>query len=166
MFDPRRHRRIKTWRNGDGNLVDLLVVYPASVATDAGGVSLLETDVIKAVADANLCYRNSLVNLQLRLVHMTEVDYTPSGLLGTDLERLEGTSDTYLSDVHTLREQYGADLVALLAPDSDSGGLASTMMHPSLDFAKQGFSVSVWDQIGAPSYTLAHEIGHNNGMFA
>lgn len=163
LFDPRRHRRIKTWRNGDGNLVDLLVVYPTSVATDAGGAALLEADVIKAVADANLCYRNSLVNLQLRLVHITEVDYTPSGLLGTDLERLEGTTDTHLAAVHTLREQYGADLVALLAPDSDSGGLASTMMHPSLDFAEQGFSVSVWDQIGAPSYTLAHEIGHNMG---
>ena len=77
------------------------------------------------------------MNLQLRLVHITEVDYTPSGLLGTDLERLEGTSDTHLAAVHTLREQYGADLVALLAPaDSDSGGLASTMMHPTLDFAE------------------------------
>jgi hypothetical protein len=161
--DPRRHRRIKTWRNGDGNLIDLLIVYPAAVATAAGGVSVLEADVFKSVADANLCYRNSKVNLQLRLVHLAKVSYSTTGDLETDLERLENPTDGYMDNVHDLRDQYGADLVALLAADSSSGGLANTMMFPSLDFASQGFSVSVWDQIGAPSYTLAHELGHNMG---
>ncbi|MBT3568240.1 MAG: hypothetical protein HN494_05275 [Opitutae bacterium] len=161
--DPRRNRRTKTWRNGDGNLIDLLIVYPSSVATAAGGLSLLEADAVKAVADANLCYRNSRVNLQLRLVHFSEVNYSETGNLETDLARLENPNDGYMDDVHDLRDQYGADLVAMLATESSSGGLANTMMHPSLDFASQGFSVSVWDQIGAPSYTLAHELGHNMG---
>ena len=26
-----------------------------------------------------------------------------------------------------------------------------------------GFNVNVWNQLGAPNYTLAHEIGHNMG---
>ena len=37
------------------------------------------------------------------------------------------------------------------------------MQHPSLNFASSGFNVNVWDQLGAPNYTLAHEIGHNMG---
>ena len=162
-IDPRRHRRTKTWRNGDGNLIDLLIVYPTSVAAAAGGSALLEADAVKAVADANLCYRNSRVNLQLRLVHFSEVNYNQTGNLETDLARLENPNDGYMDNVHDLRDQYGADLVAMLATESSSGGLANTMMYPSLDFASQGFSVSVWDQIGAPSYTLAHELGHNMG---
>ena len=81
-----------------------------------------------------------------------------------ELQRLEGTSDGYMDEVHTLRNTYGADLVAMLATESDSGGLANTMSHPSLSFESSGnFNVNVWDQLGAPSYTLAHEIGHNMG---
>ena len=38
-----------------------------------------------------------------------------------------------MDNVHTLRDQYGADLVCLLTTDSDYGGLASTMQHPSLN---------------------------------
>ena len=37
------------------------------------------------------------------------------------------------------------------------------MSHPSLGFESSGFNVNVWDQLGAPNYTLAHEIGHNLG---
>ncbi|NBQ03619.1 MAG: hypothetical protein EBU27_10515, partial [Opitutae bacterium] len=40
---------------------------------------------------------------------------------------------------------------------------ASTLTYPSLDFAEHAFNVNVISQIGAPSYTLAHEIGHNLG---
>ncbi|MBR91135.1 MAG: hypothetical protein CMO66_07745, partial [Verrucomicrobiales bacterium] len=160
--DPRQ-RRVKTWRNGDGNQIDLLIVYPSAVRTAAGNTAAVESATAKAVADTNLCFRNSLVDTRVRLVHLAEVTYVPSGLLQTDLDRLEATNDGYVDDVHTLRDQYGADLVSLLVTNSDSGGLASTMQHPSLSFATQAFSVCVWDQIGAPSYTLAHEIGHNLG---
>ena len=37
------------------------------------------------------------------------------------------------------------------------------MSYPSLDFEDRGFNVVVMDQIGAPSYSLLHEIGHNMG---
>ena len=94
---------------------------------------------------------------------MEEVSYTPTGQLNTDLSRLEGTNDGYIDNVHTLRDQYGADLVSLLTTTSDYGGMANTMIHPSLGFESSGFNVNVWDIIGAPNYTLAHEIGHNLG---
>ena len=162
--DPRRAGQVaRTWRTGDANLIDLLVVYPDEVLNEAGGESALSAAILGAVADANLCYRNSGLDLRLRLVHHAETNYDPSGVLNTDLERIKETSDNYMDEVHGLRDQYGADLVALLTTPSDTGGLANTMSSPSLNFEDSGFSVSVWDQIGAPSYTLAHEVGHNMG---
>ena len=162
--DPRRDAvPAMSWRNGDANLIDLLVVYPSAVRSEAGNTAVVEAAIATAVADSNLCYRNSLVPMQLRVVHMAEIVYTPTGTLNIDLDRLKDGSDGYMDNVHTLRDQYGADLVCLLTTDSDYGGLASTMQHPSLNFASSGFNVNVWDQLGAPNYTLAHEIGHNMG---
>ncbi|MEC7393820.1 MAG: Ig-like domain-containing protein [Verrucomicrobiota bacterium] len=162
--DPRRAGQVaRTWRTGDANLIDLLVVYPAVVVSAAGGESALSAAILGAVADANLCYLNSGLDLRLRLVHQAQTTYLPSGVLDTDLKRIKETADGHMDEVHGLRDLYGADLVALLTTTSDTGGLANTMSTPSLNFEDSGFSVSVWDQIGAPSYTLAHEVGHNMG---
>jgi uncharacterized protein YjbI with pentapeptide repeats len=160
--DPRSGAQpLQSWRNGDANLVDILVVYPSAVRAEAGDANTVEATIASAVADANLCYRNSLVPMQLRVVHTEEVSYTPTGQLSIDLNRLKNPSDGSMDNVHSLRDQYGADLVSLLTTTSDSGGLASTMQHPRLSFESSGFNVNVWSQLGAPSYTLAHEIGHN-----
>ena len=35
-FDPRPGRRKKNWRNGDGNLVDLMVAYTTSAKSSEG----------------------------------------------------------------------------------------------------------------------------------
>ena len=162
--DPRSAQQPSlSWHNGDANLIDLLVVYPSAVTTAAGSTSAIQADILASVADTNLCYRNSNVNVQLRLVHMEEIVYTPTGIMNTDLDRLRDKTDGSMDSVHDLRDQYGADLVALLTTDSDKGGLASTLNHVSLGFESSAFSVNDWDQIGAPSYTLAHEIGHNMG---
>ena len=131
--DPRHAAQSqRTWHDGDANLVDLLVVYPTVVKTAAGGEAALNALIASAIADTNLCYLNSLVPMQVRLVHSAEVNYTPTGTLDIELQRLEGTSDGYMDEVHTLRNTYGADLVAMLTTESDSGGLANTMSHPAL----------------------------------
>ena len=117
-IDPRsRAQPSYSLLDGDANLVDLMVVYPAAVREEAGSTSAIQSEIMKAVADANLCYRNSQVNLLVRLVHMEEVAYTPTGLLGTDLDRLKNTSDGYMDSIHSTRDQYGADLVALLTTE-------------------------------------------------
>ena len=71
-----------------------------------------------------------VVNVQLRLVHCEETSYVPTGNLDLDLERLTEKSDGFLDEVHSLRDQYGADIVTLLSTDSRSGGLA-TIFPPS-----------------------------------
>ena len=162
--DPRmRAQPVKSWRNGDANLIDLLIVYPTAVKSEAGGATEVEARIAGAVSDANLCYLNSRVSMQLRVVHTAEINYTPSGNLDLELSRLQTKNDGYFDEIHNLRDQYGADLVCMLTTTSNAGGLASTMTHPKMSFESSGFNVNVWDQLGAPSYTLAHEIGHNMG---
>ena len=162
--DPRQYAQsVHSWRQSDANQIDLLVIYPTAVKNKIGSEESTIAEITKAVADSNLCFRNSRVALQLRLVHCEESSYSPTGNLDVDLDRLTNKNDGFLDNVHTLRDQYGADIVTLLSTDSSSGGLAKTLTFPSLKFADSAFNVCVWDQIGAPGYTLAHEIGHNLG---
>ncbi|MBO93788.1 MAG: hypothetical protein CMI32_02670, partial [Opitutales bacterium] len=67
--DPRRIRRSRTWRNGDGNVIDLLVVYTAGAMAmeGSGAADDVAAKVATAVADTNLCFRNSRVDVSLRL---------------------------------------------------------------------------------------------------
>ena len=102
-----------TWQSGDGNLIDL-VLHPEAVRTAAGSTNALQADILAAVGDTNLCFRNSQLNLIARVVHMEEISYTPTGLLSTDLDRLIDKSDGYLDSVHSLADQYGGDIVILL----------------------------------------------------
>ena len=164
--DPRPRdaaQKKHSWRSSDAGQIDLMVVFPTVVKNEIGGLQDTLLEINNAVAGANLCFRNSEVPIQIRLVHHHETDYVPTGSLDVDLERLTGKNDGYLDDVHTLRDQYGADIVTLLSTDSDMGGLANTLSYPSISFEESAFNVCVWDQIGAPVFTLAHEIGHNMG---
>ena len=144
-------------------LLIYLVVYPAAVRSEAGKCSGCRG----GHCQCDCRYQSMLPGEPC--THTTEgCSYGggflhTNGALNTDLSRLEGTNDGYIDNVHTLRDQYGADLVSLLTTTSDYGGMANTMIHPSLGFESSGFNVNVWDIIGAPNYTLAHEIGHNLG---
>ena len=165
-IDPRIRNAAQTkhtWRNSDAGQIDLMVVYPTAVKNAIGSLQDTKNEINNAVAGANLCFRNSEVQIHLRLVHIYETDYEPTGNLDLDLERLTQKDDGFLDDIHNLRDQYGADIVTLLSTDSDMGGLANTLSYPSSSFEDSAFNVCVWDQIGAPVFTLAHEIGHNMG---
>jgi hypothetical protein len=139
---------------------DLLVVYtPASRAryTQSG----IETKILDAIASANQAYQNSQIDLQLQLVHMQEIAYTETGDMGVSLERLQRTGDGYMDSVHALRDQVGADLVALIDEDSNYCGIAYVMQGEALSFANWAFSVTYSACLA--NQTLAHEIGHNQG---
>ena len=167
ISDPRPGRRAKNWRDGDGNLIDLLVAYTedARLSQNLSTESQVEAYLQNAISESNLCFVNSNVNAAIRLVHLVEIDYSETQDPSLDLNRSTNPSDGYLDQLHTLRDQYGADLVSVLISQGDGtlGGIANTMSYPSLDFGEKGFNVVVMDQIGAPSYSLLHEIGHNMG---
>lgn len=151
-----------TAATGD-SIVDLLVVYTSTAKTKEGGRAAMEALITLGVDSANQAYGNSQIAMQLRLVRMAEVTYTESGNMNTDLTRLQNTTDGILDQVHQLRDQHKADLVALIVDNGgNSCGIAYVMTNgPSASFASYAFSVTARDCIA--NSTLAHELGHNMG---
>jgi hypothetical protein len=144
-------------------LVDLLVVYTSTAKTQEGGQAATEALIALAVDSANQAYSNSQIAMQLRLVHTAEVAYSESGAIDTDLTRLRSATDGIMDQVHQLRDQYKADLVALIVDNGGgSCGIAYVMTNgPRASFASSAFSVTARDCI--VNDTLAHEMGHNMG---
>ncbi|THI87603.1 MAG: hypothetical protein CAF41_006675 [Nitrospira sp. CG24A] len=151
-----------TAATGD-SIVDLLVVYTSTAKTKEGGRAAMEALITLGVDSANQAYGNSQIAMQLRLVRMAEVTYTESGNMNTDLTRLQNTTDGILDQVHQLRDQHKADLVALIVDNGgNSCGIAYVMTNgPSASFTSYAFSVTARDCIA--NSTLAHELGHNMG---
>ena len=144
-----------------GEVIDLLVLYTPNVQTNAGGDSGAQSKIINAVAAANQAYINSQVNINLNLVYVGLVDYVEPNALLTSLSRLQGKTDGFMDSVHGLRDQYGADLVALVDTDSDACGVGNIMKTVSTSFASSSFVVVRDSCLSA--HSLSHELGHNMG---
>jgi hypothetical protein len=148
---------------GDYNMIDVMVVYTAAARVGAGGTSAIHALIDLAIAEANTCYQNSAINARLNLVHRAEVTYTETGNASTDLGRLRATSDGHMDVVHTLRSQYGADVVSLFTESMASyAGLGYVMSPSSSGFAPYAFNV-VRRVYATGQYVFAHEVGHNIG---
>ena len=132
------------------SLIDILVVYTPAAREIAGGTAEMETVIDLFIAETNQAYLDGGVNQRLVLVATEEVDYTGSGNPSTDLSRLVATSDSYMDEIHALRDEAGADLVHLII---DSGG----------GRAKFARAFATTD-IGSGSIVFAHELGHNMGL--
>ncbi|HRI36984.1 MAG TPA: zinc-dependent metalloprotease [Nitrospira sp.] len=144
-------------------IVDLLVVYTSTARTKQGGTAAMNALIAMGVDLANQAYRNSQIAMQLRLVRAAEVAYTETGNINTDLVRLRNTSDGFMDQAHTLRNQYKADMVALIVDNGGSYcGIAYVMANgPRASFAPYAFSVTDRDCVS--NNTLTHELGHNMG---
>ncbi len=142
---------------------DLLVVYTPASRQRYGGSdpTAVENRIISAVEAANQAYQNSALDLQLNIVYLGETAYTETGDMGVSLDHLRLTSDGNMDEVHSLRNQYGADLVALITEDSNYCGIAYVMSSDSTSFAP--WAVGVTFSSCLTNQTLAHEIGHNQG---
>lgn len=144
-------------------IVDLLVVYTPTARAKQGGLAAMNALIAMGVDLANQAYRNSQIAMQLRLVRAAEVAYTETGDINTDLVRLRSKSDGFMDQVHTLRNQYKADMVALIVDNGGSYcGIAYVMANgPRASFADWAFSVTDRDCVS--NNTLTHELGHNMG---
>lgn len=143
--------------------VDLLVVYTSTARARQGGTAAMNALIAMGVDLANQAYQNSRIAMRLRLVRAAEVAYAETGNMNTDLVRLQRTGDGFLDQVHTLRNQYMADLVALIVDNGGSYcGIAYVMANgPRASFAPWAFSVTDRDCVS--NNTLTHELGHNMG---
>jgi peptidyl-Asp metalloendopeptidase len=143
--------------------VDLLVVYTSTARAKQGGTAAMNALIAMGVDLANQAYQNSRIAMRLRLVRSAEIVYAETGNMNTDLVRLQRTSDGFMDQVHTLRNQYKADMVALIVDNGGSYcGIAYVMANgPRASFAPWAFSVTDRDCVS--NNTLTHELGHNMG---
>lgn len=160
----------------DGEVtIDLMIVYtPAAAnwaATGSGAPGSIALSIAQMMNLSQSALDNSNVDIELRLVHSYQVTYdelgAQSATSGTHLRRLTSTAASgdehagFLLDVHSNRDAFGADLVAMLLQIEDVGGLAWRPTGYGLS-SSLGFSVNRIQQLHN-TYTLVHEIGHNMG---
>ena len=149
---------------GDGDVIDLLVVYPEfdrrgqSDRSKPAGIRGMRLLIEHAVAMTNEAYRASGVAQRVALVAAVEVEYGAvrrrrSG--AEDLWALANPSDGIMDEVHKLRDSYAADIVAL---HLDAPFSYAYLVDPS---SEDGHSRAFLHFSGD---TLAHELGHVMGL--
>ena len=152
----------------DEIVIDLLLEVTTNAVTWALGSNAF-ADINEVLAQAmNLSQSaldNSSTGIELRVVltHTIELTAEEQVLPTVDKRnRLQAGSGSFL-ETRMLRDEYGADLVALIDEIFDTGGIAFV---PTTPFASPatGFSVNRVQQVGS-GFTLIHEIGHDMGNF-
>jgi hypothetical protein len=139
----------------DGTLIDVMILYTEAASVAAGGDSVLENEILLAVAEANQTYANSGMTQRIELVHTAKATgYIESGNISTELSRLRVDGDDYIDEAHTLRNTYHADLVSLVV---QTGGCGIAYVNSSASTAFSAFSRDCM----LTNLTLPHEMAHN-----
>jgi len=148
-----------------GTVIDLMVLYTPQAKLNASGQTGIEAKIANAVEMANQAYINSQINMQLNVVHVAEVNYTETGKIQDALSKMAVTNDGVIDEIHSWRDQYGADQVLMVTADANACGIAYVMSSPSSSFKTAAFSTVHDDSKYAclSDNTLAHELGHNQG---
>jgi peptidyl-Asp metalloendopeptidase len=139
--------------------IEVLVLYTKAAKA---AVTDIETEILLAVTETNQSYEASGILQRIRLVGSEEIDYTESGDLEKDRNRLQKAGDGQLDAAHPLRESHKADLVNLWVNSGAFCGIAYIMEQVRPDFAAYGFSV-VRRDCATGYYSFGHELGHNMG---
>lgn len=151
--------------------VDILVAYTPSAAAAQG--TALATWIDSQVTSANQANTTSGLPFRFRKVAQIQVNYTETANdIRRDLDLLRGTAqeDTVLNEVHSVRDENGADLVVLLgrawntAPDVDKRACGSGYVMNSISSSFATLAFSVVDVHDGCELTFAHEIGHNMAL--
>ena len=133
-------------------VIRVMVVATQAAANASGDLTGL---INLAVTESNQGYANSGVQITMQLAGLYTTTYAESGSFSTDLSRFRGTTDGYMDNIHSLRNQNTADVAMIVLNNSSSCGLASAIgASASTAFA----SVSRTCTTGY--YSFAHEVGH------
>ncbi|MFF9838871.1 zinc-dependent metalloprotease family protein [Streptomyces sp. NPDC013740] len=149
-------------KGGQGySLVDVLVGYTPGARTEAGGDAQIRAAAARGIALANEAFAESGVKTRVRLVGtaLTSVPAAQDGVTDSLLDAVARTDDGVADNIPQLREQYGADLVSVIAAGRTAGGLGYTPADPGPSTAPWGYSVV--GQKAVARFSMGHEIGHN-----
>lgn len=141
--------------------IDLLILFTTQLQDKLGNYSATISRLNLLVATANNVYSSSGIYISLNLVYAQVVDYSYN--TAQDSTVLVGMK--YDPTVTALRDQYGADVVAMVRPFQASTCGLSTITQ---NFAYSGDAISVVeDGSNNGAYcditTLPHELGHLMG---
>lgn len=153
-------------------VVDLLVAYTAAARAALGSTDSIVNQIDLGFAKVQSDYAESGITARIRLVDTMEVvlpgDEIQSSLADWQsdaLGQLAATQDGVMDEVHTRRDEVGADLVCLIVRrgDPESSGIAYLM--DGLDsFTSPFFAFSVIGVSGvSDGVVMSHELGHNFG---
>ncbi len=145
---------------GGSATIDVMVVYTSAAAQAAQNelASTIGNVVNWSIQSMNNTFYNSGLSVTAQLVHSAQVTYNESGDVYTDVGRLQGSSDGYMDNVHTLRNTYYADVVVLLTATGNACGVVADIGGG----ASTAFATSKVD-CAYSNYSVAHEIGHLAG---
>jgi len=137
-------------QSDDGSVIHLMVVYTKKAAKESKQIDAL---IQLAIDETNLSYEQSNIQTRLNLVHVYQVDYNEQDIL-SDLKYLAFKNDSYMDEIHALRDQYCADIVVMIESSDNYCGVS--YLNPDADFAFSVVSV----KCATGYYSFAHEIGH------
>ncbi|GAB3586679.1 hypothetical protein GCM10027406_37250 [Leifsonia lichenia] len=138
-------------------IIDLLVGYSSSL--DASMNSRAE--ITQRIAETNTALATSGANVRVNLMSIAPVPYVqhPSDM-HVDLDRLQKKSGS-LDLLHAQRDAIGADLVALVVPNTTASACGIAWVPRAGGAADYGLSVTAQECFH--QHSLAHELGHNLG---
>ena len=148
-----------------GPIIDVMVVYSPETAIEEGGTAAMEALIVGIEAATNVSYLNSLVSQRISVVHMAQTGSELTGFNAT-LNALTNDGDGNYDEVHTKRNQYGADMVAMLISHTNGGicGIAWLMGDTEIDPSFEQYAFSVTNTgCATGGFTFQHELGHNMG---
>ena len=149
-----------TTAQDDGTQIDVLVAYTATARAAAGGTTAIENEIDLAESLANTTFSNSGVVPRIRIVSKVEVTYSETGFSFSTA--LNDAANGNITNLHTFRDQFGADQVTLLVEgDNSLCGLAFLQTSVSSSFASNAYSVVQRNCI--TNQTFTHELAHNMG---
>lgn len=146
--------------------IDVLVYYNDAAESTSSGQDI-DARIVSYIEHANQAYRNSDVDVQLRLVGTERVQGNYGSVDGTVLGRFRSDSA-----VAQRRRELGADLVALISTPQASGGgyICGVGYQPGgaegsgnfySNASAYGYSMS---GVNCGYNTFVHELGHNMSL--
>ena len=143
--------------------IDIMVIYTAEAAAGASGD--IQDEIQLAIDVTNQTFINSQVNAQLNLVHAYQTDFTEDedtcDELRGYLDFMQQKNDGVMDDLHSLRNEYNADVISFWVEDGCGwGGRARIMTTVSGDFEDRAIHV-LKRSCASSYYCFTHELGHN-----
>ncbi|WP_115530923.1 ricin-type beta-trefoil lectin domain protein [Xanthomonas campestris] len=153
------------------NTIDVVLGYTPDYKTYRGGESAIETVLTNLVEIANQAFANANVQARYRLVGTIEVAYTNNNDNSQALEEVTWVNayNDAFRPIRQIRENYGADLVAVVRRYNDVGqnscGVAWVNGRTDARYAYAMVSEGVDGNYYCPPTTLGHEFGHLLGSY-